>query len=244
MGGMLTLFMRWHSAHGAWALLVVAICAGLIAHAETVARNVERLETEGVEVAARVTDRERRGTSQGWNSRSWHLSYVFATATGEEVRGRSEVAPSLYNATQVGRTVTVVYWPENPLLNEVSTGFRRGVGQARLLYGVATLLAGLAFAGRTTLLALAATRARDRGERARATVVDAAPVNKSATRWPKYRVVWTFTDRGGVARMGRSFPRREAEARKWPKGAMIDVVYAPERPDRSWWVEDVGPRGG
>jgi hypothetical protein len=108
---------------------------------------------------------------------------------------------------------------------------------------VAICLAVACLALLPTSVARQVIRARDHGVRTHATIVGVEEIPETPLG-PRGRVRWSFTDHEGTQRTGRSLPRSWNEARLWEPGEIIAIYYNDERPDRSVWEADVGPRAG
>ncbi|MEO0681169.1 MAG: DUF3592 domain-containing protein [Pseudomonadota bacterium] len=229
--------------YGVFALLIALLGAAAFAYGSLESRQVRRLDAEGVEAPVRVLETDRRNGVGGRSDR-FFVSFVFTTQSGRNVRGRQQVSPTLYDAARAGRRLQVVYLPDDPARHALSIGRSLARGTVWQVMGLFFIAVPALKTAWTMLSFVLTLRVRDRGEQAQATISRIAPVGREGGKQRRHRVEWTFRDQVGVERRGRSLDREEREARRWIVGPTITVFHSRRNPDRSWWIEDVGPRGG
>lgn len=232
----LALMGRWYIL-----LMVIPLLFGVITGgiALVSGQKAQRLAEDGVTVQGEVTDREVRleTDSDGDQYRVYFLDVAFE-ASGWPVATEAKVSRRFYDTHEVGDSLPVLYWRQDPQVNEIEPG---KTGRDRW---VTTILAAisLAAAGYVGLTgwrkAVRWSSVRDHGER-RSAVIDGH--KRTAFRInnrQQYRVIWV--DSAGVR--GQSFLRSTWQIETLPEGKEIWIYADPRGRLASVWEADVGKR--
>ena len=228
---------------GGTGAVVIGVAALLFASlALPIEADRRALDRRGHAVEATVTRLWLRDPTSGHAPRNHMAAFEFETGTGEVVRIRRHLPRDLYADLVEGGPLPVRYLPEDPDTYRIEgLSGQRSARQFRLS---ALSLGGLAlgFAGFAWVRAKWAADARVRGLVARATITRHLwPIGRDAAgTGPAYaRIEWTFRDADGVMRTGRSSPFNFYPTEDHPLGALVEVHYLPETPERSFWGVEI-----
>ena len=233
-------FLRLYNKGFGWLTflgLPFAIVFTLVAMFE--GRKYERLEDDGAQVIATITDKdyEVRTDSDGDRTTTYYLTVDFS-AGGRAYSTRDSVGRSFWNTLDPGDTTEIRYWRPDPEVNEIEPGStRKSIWITKILAVVFLTLIGF-WAERCWRKASRAIRVRDRGARRRAEVTDHYKTSVSVNKRPRYRLEWRDEEGYG----GRSYLYAKDALEAYPVGAEVTVFADPQAKLASVWEGDVGPR--
>lgn len=193
-----------------------------------------RMEREGVEAVAVVTDRDIRTETRRDGDRvtRYYVTYRFNPTPDQTVTSRQSVSRTTYNALEVGQSVTVRYLPSDPGANQLaSEGSGRGGGMIFGLLGLLMLLTGGGIAWVLLRGKLSAIRAARWGEVREAQVLDHQITNTMVNGRAQYRYRWIDAARheGQSTMMDYS---------RLPAPGTVVRVYIDPRTGRGWSEHD------
>lgn len=236
--GALKLILRF--PNGLWvAFAFVGFCM-LIFSLGTI-RNDARLASEGVETMAVVTDkRDTTNFDRKQFRRTGELTYRFETPDGTQISGTSPVQYTTYLRSEIGDQISIVYWPQNPTLNEAEPDSLRKppwyLGAVGALFAtVGSIVAGLHI--RTTMTYI---KLRDHGQKRTATVTGKSISNVNNGKKTLFRLEWQDEE----GHTGQSLAAAARLLEPFATGSTINVYFDPKHPDRQVWQGDYGLRKG
>ncbi len=193
-------------------------------------RNAQRLEVEGAEAPALVTDKRISTDSDG--DRSHFVRYEF-TVGSDTFEDRQDVSAGFYRSLQEGDTVPVRYWTGDPTLSEIEPGAAASVGLIGSIIAAAFAILALIFGRLDWKRAAHATWMARHGVRRLVTIIDHKATNVSINEVPQWRATWHEADgREGETRMA---PREDLPA----AGSQIWILVDPDHRHASVWEKDV-----
>lgn len=235
---MFRMFMRFK---GWGPLIPLAIGAGIIYVGTTISDMAEILAKEGVDATATVIEKKEitsLPTANNAGTTDYYVRYYFPLGDGTLHYDRRSVDIDFYDEVEVGMEIPVRFLTANPDTNEIETGAVSDNAFAAMAVGAAVALGGvlwLWFVVQKTLRAVAAVK---RGIRAQAVVTKVVKASGAN------HLLYTFQDRQGDEREGRSFMGRESRIADLRKGDAIHIRYDPNMPKRAYWERDLGLEAG
>ncbi len=230
------LFLR----HWGWAAafpMIFAIVFGLIAMFE--GRNAERLEADGVNGIAVITDKdiEIDYDSDGDRTTTYRLYFTVETPDGDVV-DNDTVGKGFYNSVSIGARTPIRYWRLGPDVNEIEPGSTTTTIWITKVISAVALTITLAWGYIAWEKSAKAVRIRERGARRRAKVTGLVNTSVTVNGRRLYRLGWV--DDEGVP--GKSMMHKPAKLDAFPEGSEIWIYADPAGRKKSWWEGDIGPR--
>ena len=195
--------------------------------------------TQGLTVAATVTDKSIERAKRGENSRTRYLvSYRFTSSEGQEVESSAEVPVEDWERLEAGQTFPVSYLPDAP-----GSSRAQGTGEddwiavyVFLAIGTVFTLLGSGLAYSDLRVILRTIRVSRHGLPTEGTMVTVRPTGTSINRVPQWRLSYRYRDHLGRTQEGASHLLSPEEASAWKAGDRGTVRFDRERPEISVWM--------
>ncbi|MBQ0803783.1 MAG: DUF3592 domain-containing protein [Sulfitobacter sp.] len=225
----------WHRQGWVFAILVIA-GLGLGAFKVSAYQTASQFAADGVQVIGEVTHMTDYATTRGKSlsgSKTFRMSYTFATPSDPYNNGIQDVSEEFYGAQKDGGPITVWYLPSDPTSNAVdleklSSGF-----WLTLAIAAGVFLAGMIGLNFSVTRARACIKLRETGDALVATVTDHVAEGKK-----KINGHFQWRDADGLE--GRSLTAALADLP--PVGSSITVFADPARRLKPVWEGDIGSR--
>lgn len=190
-----------------------------------------RLDAEGVRAEGVVLAKEISAPRD--SSTSYNVTFRFADARGETIRGSAKLDPDTWDALVERGPIEVEYLEDRPQTYRVA-----GQSDSELVIALVFSLVGAVLAivgGFLVANALRTRRVARTGAIALASVVDVRPGRLHINGIPQWEVRYRFQDAGGRAHEGKCSVSPEA-AQKWQPGAVGRVRYDARNPRANVWT--------
>ncbi len=233
--GALSLFLRL----GGWILLACVLPIIVLSQISiSLDRLATRFEANGVSTQALVTHRhiEVSTDSDGDKTRTYWFDLEFVLENGTPYAREKSVPVSLYDATQEGETLEVIYLRDDPNRLQMYAGEHQGTSRViQIIALVLALIWLVAFwlVGRKTVAGL---RARLYGERVEVPSEGLVSTNVTVNNQHRHRLAWRMPD----GTKGKSLMRARDKFDGAEEAGASITVYKGLRGD--WWAGDVGNR--
>jgi hypothetical protein len=193
-------------------------------------RSAVRLDREGADAIARVTDMRRLGDGDGGTD--YAIRYSF-TVGDETIEDRQLVSLLFYQGVNEGDTLPVRYWTGDPSLSEIEPGAASSMGRIGMIGATVSGLVALALGRRAWSRASYATWMGRNGFRRQVTVAAHRVTNVRINDVQQWQATWQEAD-------GREGASRMADQHKLPAvGSQITILVDPDGRRESLWEGDV-----
>lgn len=195
--------------------------------------------TQGLTVAATVTDKSIERAKRGENSRTRYLvSYRFTSSDGQDMESSAEVPVEDWERLGAGQP-----FPVNYLLDAPGSSRVQGSGEDAwiaiyvfLAIGAVFTLLGSGLAYSDLRVILRTIRISRHGLMTEGTLVTVRPTGTSINRVPQWRLSYRYRDHLGQTQEGASHLLSPEEASAWKAGDRGIVSFDRERPEISVWT--------
>ena len=195
--------------------------------------------SQGLTVAATMTDKSIERAKRGGNSRTRYLaSYRFTSSDGQEVKSLAEVPVEEWERLEEGQTFPVTYLPD-----ALGSSRVQGSGEDAwiavyvfLAIGAIFTLLGSGLAYSDLRVILRTIRVSRHGLPTEGTMVTVRPTGTSINRIPQWRLSYRYRDHLGRTQEGASHLLSPEEASAWKAGDRGTVRFDRERPEISVWM--------
>ena len=225
----------WRQQGWAFALLVIA-GLGLGAFKVSAYQTASQFAADGVQVIGEVTHMTDYATTRGKSlsgSKTFRMSYTFATPSDPYNNGIQDVSELFYEAQTDGSPIAVWYLPSDPTSNAVdleklSSGFG-----LTLAIAAGVFLIGMIGVNFSVTRARACIKLRETGDALAATVTDHVAEGKK-------KIKGHFQWRAADGLDGRSLTATLADLP--PVGSSVTIFADPARRLKPVWEGDIGSR--
>ena len=221
--------------------LLIGLVFGAVGYSLSV--QAQRLEAYGVDTVGVILAkdwREDRSRDSDGNTRTtviYEVTYEFEAGSAGQIERVSSVSRDFYDRAEVRGSIALRYDSTDPSVVEIERGSTAILGLVFSGVGVVVGLIGLAIAVGVGLSVVRVMRLRDTGAVRQAEVTGYRTANVTVNDRALDKAVW----RDEVGAVGATW---SARMEKLPEiGARIKVFVDPQRPEKSVWEGDVGPRG-
>lgn len=218
---------------GLWGWLAVgaAVLAVFLALVgQSGSRTADRLNTQGADAEAVVTDK-RRSTDSDGDTRHF-VRYAFNVGD-KTFRDRQDVSFDLFQRLREGDRIPVRYWTGDPAVSEIERGAAETVATAGKVGATVAALLALVLGRVGWKRAAHATWMGRHGVHRQVTVEAHQPTNVEINDVPQWKATWREADgRAGATRMTRLDRLPDV-------GSTITILVDPEGRRDSLWEGDL-----